>query len=854
MPQPEGHLPQVVKKKEGHMPELRKRRSHLALLGVFAMVASVLAAGASPVTAEAGKAEGAASYSACVGPAAVDAGFTDVATGSTHDAAVNCIAYYGITKGTTATTFAPNRTISRWQLAVMLQRASGPAGVDLPDDEDMGFTDISGLNSGWQTAINQMAKLGVMAGTTATTFDPSGVVSRAVIVEALAGFLTNATVGPGGKALSRGVDRTLTLKRDASAGATSVPIDETFRDLGGVSYSAFQSIRALAEMGVVSGRADGTFGPAASVTRAQAAAFITRALAHTNARPAGLTMQAAKDDGSPAATVTSTDNFNLSISVRGNDFAPVGSASVDVFQYLARNAGSAFKADGTCNTAGVGGVSTAGSEAGLTVCAIEIGDPVTESDGNLPVALSSISQSSVFWAWTGDTGDKLDWDTSANLSMDNATVSSAASISVDVVTSPQSAKVTSSVSADAAGGNTVRYGTTVTITIQLLDENDKEIGIADRPYTWWAEGAHDDESVGRLRSTGSRTITTDSDGKATFTLTQLDPDTDRRDDDNRTTWTYNIQAGTGSVAPTANTAIGFTVDADSVGTGMVVFDDSPPKAQKVSIALQRAWTPQPSQGASVRVGVTGKVTDQYGNAQREVPIFFDIDGNSQFGCDDPDANDCGQFGQAANTEDETIANGRIGGTERRNTSSRGTNTIEATLSAEISGTVSSEDAEGLGESAPTYRVAADLNADGDVSDSGEIATAIHYWAQPAFGLDAATGDADSTPLWDIKVADLANNALIQASRRPDPETTRVPRVYNYTDTTIFKWWVNGAPDEERWIDAADFERRMAKVIAIDPTQSPGARMAITQYKTKTGFSIIEIRLNTGTDIFDPPAG
>ena len=852
MPQPEGHLPQVVKKKEGHMPELRKRRSHLALLGVFAMVASVLAAGASPVTAEAGKAEGTASYSACVGPAAVDAGFTDVATGSTHDAAINCIAYYGITRGTTATTFAPNRTISRWQLAVMLQRASGPAGVDLPDDEDMGFTDISGLSSGWQTAINQMAKLGVMAGTTPTTFDPSGVVSRAVIVEALAGFLTNANVGPGGKALSRGVDLTLTLKRDASANATSIPIDETFRDLGGVTYSAFQSIRALAEMGVVSGRADGTFGPAASVTRAQAAAFITRALAHTNARPAGLTMQAAKTDGSSAATVTSNDEFDLSISVRGNDFAPVESASVDVFHYLARNAESAFKPDGTCNS-GTGGVSaTAG---GVGACTIEVSDEVTEPDGNLAIDPGPVSQNSVFWAWTGDTGAKLDWDTAANLSMDNAVVSSAASLAVSTVTTPDSALVTTSVSRDAAGGNTVRYGTTVTVTIQLRDENSKNIGVAGQTYSWWATGVHN-PATSILPGTGTRVVTTDSSGKATFTLTQSDPDTNANQDvgnqdpdaNDDTTWTYYITAVGNAPAPAAaaDATYGFSVSSGT-GTGTVVFDDNPSSAEKVSISLQRAWTPQPVQGGTASVGVTGKVTDQYGNTQRGVRIFFDIDGNDQFGCSDPDddSQNCGELTQTANTGDDTIANGQIGGTTARTTRSSGANTIAASISSAVTG-----DTNGSGLAAPVYRVAADLNGDDDVGDPREQDTVTHYWAQPPYNLNSETGVAPATQRRTIQVVDFANNALVMEHRLPGPG--RVPRVYNYTDTTLFQWFVSSDDTDVRWLNTAEFESRMGKLIPMGGP--PPARLEVIQYNTKTGFSVMAIVLNSGTDIGDPPAG
>ena len=130
------------------IPRLNGRRLRLGVLGGLSLVASVVAAAgtSSPAGATAARADAAAKYSACVGPATADAGFADVATGSVHDAAINCIAYYGITRGTAPGMFSPGRTIPRWQLAVMLQRAAGPAGVRLPAAQNAGFTDISRLD------------------------------------------------------------------------------------------------------------------------------------------------------------------------------------------------------------------------------------------------------------------------------------------------------------------------------------------------------------------------------------------------------------------------------------------------------------------------------------------------------------------------------------------------------------------------------------------------------------------------------------------------------------------------------------------------------------------------------------
>ena len=851
------------------MPELRKRRSCLALLGVFAMVASVLAVGASPVSAEPGKVDAAAGYSACVGPATVDAGFTDVAAGSTHDAAINCIAYYGITRGRTATTFSPGQTISRWQLAVMLQRAAAPAGVELPAAADQGFTDISGLGSSFQAAVNQMAGLGIMTGTAATTFDPDGVVSRSVIVEALAGFLTNARVGPGGAALSRGVDRSLTVKRNPSD-TNAVPIDESFRDLGAVTYSAFQSIRALAEMGVVQGRSDGTFGPAASVTRGQAAAFITRALAHTNARPAGLTMQVQK------SAVSSGEDFELSVSMRGSDFAPVESASVDFFTYSVKNAATAFKTDGTCNT-GTGRVSAAGGGGGSDACVIEIDDDVTDPAGNVTLEPSSITEDTVYWVWSGDTGDRLDWDTTSNVSMDNSDVSSAASITISTAPAPASAKVTLSIPSDAANGNTAPYGTTVTVTIQLQDSAGKDIGVAGRTYSWFATGAHS-PVTSIIPGTGTRTVTTDSDGRAAFTLTQADPDTNPASDvgnqdpnaNDQTTWTYRISAvtpaGGTAVNPAANTDIGFTVDSVSgLGTGTVVFDDDDPKAQKVSIMLQRDWGLRPAAaGAIASIGVTGKVTDQYGSPLRGQNIFFDLDGNGNFGC--ADSTDCGDGMDTPSTtiatqDDENPANDMIAGTTRRATRANGTNTISATLSSSVTDR----------EPYYMYQVAADITGDGDVGDANEIATRQFTWAYQPTGWNSETGmiAADGGTvgndnfIWRrIYGFDPANNTLLKASRFPgDSWTPAKAHAVTYRDGDTFQWYVGspGTPDSQgsRWLTVAEFEARLAKFLeAGESVIRSNTRQVLLQMRVRqfnaNGTSFFEVALDPGADIGDPP--
>ena len=79
--------------------------------------------------------------------------------------------------------------------------------------------------------------------------------------------------------------------------------------------------------------------PHATVNRGQMAAFITRALAHTQARPEGVTAQFIGPD-------------EVLVSVRDENFAPVSNVVVDLFRIDTNGLDLAFRANGSCNEAG----------------------------------------------------------------------------------------------------------------------------------------------------------------------------------------------------------------------------------------------------------------------------------------------------------------------------------------------------------------------------------------------------------------------------------------------------------------------------------------------------------------------
>ena len=149
------------------------------------MIAALLAIPATPVNA--------VTTAAC--PATVpSAGFTDLA-GFSADVVdgANCLAFYGITKGTSATTYGPAANVSRWQMALFLTRQAVDHGVTLPSGADQGFTDLTGLSAEAVTAVNQLAQLNITKGTSATTFDPNGNVGR----WQMALFITRLVTGAG---------------------------------------------------------------------------------------------------------------------------------------------------------------------------------------------------------------------------------------------------------------------------------------------------------------------------------------------------------------------------------------------------------------------------------------------------------------------------------------------------------------------------------------------------------------------------------------------------------------------------------------------------------------------------------
>jgi len=343
-----------------------------------------------------------ATYSACPTGTAPSAGFSDYTSTD-----VDCIKYYGITKGTTATTYSPLGTVPRWMMALFLTRMGSKAGSTLGDGSDQGFTDIGGYSAEIQTAINQLKQLGVTTGTTATTYSPADDVTREQMALFLDRLLKKATPGPGG-------NQEFVSGSSGAKEIKSLDEDHNFTDLltgtdSTILMESLAALKSLFNLGVVTATTGTTYEPQKLLLRKTMATWITNALAHTTARPKGLSFQAS------TYRTTGTPQINFSITYRDDNFAPIVGAYIDTFRYT-------YSIDTTVVrwvAAGVGAGQCSGTvettTVGSTKCTVDAGDPVTDSNGdlaefwgNLPV-VNKVD----LWAWTAATGTVYDNDVHA---------------------------------------------------------------------------------------------------------------------------------------------------------------------------------------------------------------------------------------------------------------------------------------------------------------------------------------------------------------------------------------------------------------------------------------------------------
>jgi len=166
--------------------------------------------------------------------------FNDVKEGEFYHNAVQWAVKYGVTSGTSATTFSPNKTCTIAQIITFLWRANG-----CPEPfEDDGSSDIA-QDSFYYDAVRWAKEYGLIEG---TVFDPNAPCTRSMVVTYLWKLSGMPDAG--------------------SSKFTDVPADAAYA----------QAVAWAVERGITSGTSKTTFSPDSTCKRGQIVTFLYRAM------------------------------------------------------------------------------------------------------------------------------------------------------------------------------------------------------------------------------------------------------------------------------------------------------------------------------------------------------------------------------------------------------------------------------------------------------------------------------------------------------------------------------------------------------------------------------------------------
>lgn len=169
--------------------------------------------------------------------------FADVDPEAYYADAVGWAQLFGITTGTSATTFSPNQVVTRAQMATFLHRF---AGTPEPTTNH-GFSDVP-AGSYFDEAVSWLKESGITTGTSDTTFSPSDPVTRAQ----MAAFLWRMNDQP-----------------------TDPQFAHSFSDVASGVYFD-EAVGWMSFTGITTGTSETTYSPASQLSRAQAVTFLLR--------------------------------------------------------------------------------------------------------------------------------------------------------------------------------------------------------------------------------------------------------------------------------------------------------------------------------------------------------------------------------------------------------------------------------------------------------------------------------------------------------------------------------------------------------------------------------------------------
>ena len=220
------------------MRESAARSVAVSIVSVLACATSVTVAGAAPRT----------TASACPPKRLPVTAFVDIA-GDVHAGSIRCIVWWGVAVGTSATTFSPERVLTRAQLASFLARVVRVTGAELPSQPADAFADDDG--SVHEGNIDVLAGMGILA-------------------------VDGDRIGPDQPA-SRELMADVLVRTYEAVTGTSLPVGpDAFTDDAASPYRA--SIDKAAAAGFTAGVTPSTFEPMRSLPRDPMRSFVARVL------------------------------------------------------------------------------------------------------------------------------------------------------------------------------------------------------------------------------------------------------------------------------------------------------------------------------------------------------------------------------------------------------------------------------------------------------------------------------------------------------------------------------------------------------------------------------------------------
>ena len=116
--------------------------------------------------------------------------FTDLANGRWYTDAIIWAAANGVVHGLGDGRFAPSQSITRQDLAHLLNNYANFAGIELPQTRELGaFTDAADISNYAREAVELFFRAGIVSGRPGGSFDPKGNATRGELAAMLTNFL-----------------------------------------------------------------------------------------------------------------------------------------------------------------------------------------------------------------------------------------------------------------------------------------------------------------------------------------------------------------------------------------------------------------------------------------------------------------------------------------------------------------------------------------------------------------------------------------------------------------------------------------------------------------------------------------